>query len=262
MEVKLTLSFWETMVNTWIVMAVLVGLSAWITRDLRTDMPISRKQHVLEIVVQTIEGQIAAMSGGPGRRYLAFIGTLFLFIAFANLLTIFPPISGLIPMDFAVYTPPTGALETTVALALIVFFAVPVYSISANGVVHWLKTYIQPSPFMLPFNIVGDITRTLALAMRLFGNMMSGTVIAAILLAIAPFAFPVIMQLFGQVTGFIQAYIFAILAMVYISSAVQVDEKRREGAGTDETAEADVAVKADDVAETRETTADGGSHHV
>lgn len=249
MQVTLTLSFWETMVNTWIVMAVLVGLSAWITRDLRADMPISRKQHVLEIVVETIEGQIATMSGGPGRRYLAFIGTLFLFIVFANLLSIFPPISGLVPIDFAVYTPPTGALETTIALALIVFFAVPFYSIRANGVAHWLKTYVQPSPLMLPFNILGDITRTLALAMRLFGNMMSGTVIAAILLAIAPFVFPVIMQLFGQVTGFIQAYIFAILAMVYISSATQVEEKRTERTG------------ANGNGQTPETHANGGTHH-
>ncbi len=271
MEIKLTLGFWETMVNTWIVMAVLVGLSAWITRDLRADMPISRKQHVLEIVVQTIEDQIAAMSGGPGRRYLAFIGTLFLFIVFANLLAVFPPVSGLIPMDFAVYTPPTGALETTIALALIVFLAVPFYSIRTRGVVHWLRTYVQPSPFMLPFNIIGDITRTLALAMRLFGNMMSGTVIASILLAIAPFVFPVIMQLFGQVTGFIQAYIFATLAMVYISSAVQVDEQRLESAGADKIEGAAGAaatgplgdtVTEDDVVNTTETTAHGGSRHV
>jgi len=95
-------------------------------------------------------------------------------------------------------------------------------------VLHWLKTYIQPSVFVLPFNIIGDVTRTLALAMRLFGNMMSGGVIVAILLAIAPFVFPVIMQLLGQVMGFIQAYIFAVLAMVYIASAVQVEQQRIE----------------------------------
>ena len=230
MQVTLTLSFWETMVNTWIVMAVLVGLSVWMTRGLQVAMPVSRKQHVLEIVVETMQGQITELSGGGGRRYLAFVGTLFLFIAFANLLSIFPPISGLLGLQFAVYTPPTGALETTIALALLVFFAVPFYSVTSRGVGHWLQTYVEPSPFMLPFNILGDITRTLALAMRLFGNMMSGNVIAAILLAIAPFVFPVVMQLFGQVTGFIQAYIFAMLAMVYIASAVQVDEKRREDA--------------------------------
>lgn len=252
MEIKLTLSFWETMVNTWIVMAVLVGLSAWITRDLRVDMPVSRKQHVLEIVIEAIEGQIAELSGGSGRRYLAFVGTLFLFIAFANLLSIFPPLSDLLGLDFAVYTPPTGALETTVALALTVFFAVPFYSITTRGVVHWLKTYVQPSWFMLPFNILGDITRTLALAVRLFGNIMSGNVVVAILLSIAPFVFPVIMQLFGQVTGFIQAYIFAMLTMVYIASAVQVEEKRVEEAARGSAGPAGGA----------DITTNGGSRHV
>lgn len=232
MEITLSLSFWETMVNTWLVMAVLVGLSVWMTRGLQVEMPISRKQHVLEVVIEAMEGQISEMAGGQGRPYLAFVGTLFLFIAFSSLMTLFPSLSGLIPLDFAVYSPPTGALETTMALALCVFFAVPYYSIRRRGVGHWLKTYIQPVPFMLPFNIVGDVTRTLALAVRLFGNMMSGTVVGAILLAIAPFVFPVIMQLLGQVTGFIQAYIFAMLAMVYISSAVQVDKKRSENGGS------------------------------
>lgn len=229
MQIQLSLGFWETMVNTWIVMAVLVGVSAWITRDLRVDMPVSRKQHVLELIVETIENQINEMSGGHGRPYLPFIGTLFLFIAMSNLLTLVPALSDLAGIEFTVYWAPTGSLNTTLALALCVFFAVPFFSIRQRGVLHWLKTYIQPSVFMLPFNIIGDVTRTLALAMRLFGNMMSGTVIGAILLVIAPFVFPLIMQLFGQVMGFIQAYIFAVLAMVYIASAVQVEQKRIDG---------------------------------
>src|SRR5690606_7798951 len=103
-----------------------------------------------------------------------------------------------------------------------------------RGVLHWLRTYVQPTPFMLPFNLVGDVSRSVALASRLFGNMMSGTVIAALLLAIAPFFVPVIMQLFGLLTGMIQAYIFAVLAIVYIASAVQVERQRHGGrpAGT------------------------------
>ncbi|REJ32502.1 MAG: hypothetical protein DIU83_08480, partial [Bacillota bacterium] len=160
--------------------------------------------------------------------------------------------SDLLGLDFTVYTPPTGALETTVALALTVFFAVPFYSITTRGVVHWLKTYVQPSWFMLPFNILGDITRTLALAVRLFGNIMSGNVVVAILLSIAPFVFPVIMQLFGQVTGFIQAYIFAMLTMVYIASAVQVEEKRVEEAARGSAGPAGGA----------DITTNGGSRHV
>lgn len=228
MQIELSLSFWETMVNTWIVMALLVGLSAWITRDLRAEMPVSRKQQVLEIIVETMENQISELAGGQGRTYLPFIGTLFLFIAMSNLLTMFPSVSRLLGLEFDVYSAPTGSLNTTAALALCVFFAVPFFSIRERGVLHWLKTYIQPSVFVLPFNIIGDVTRTLALAMRLFGNMMSGGVIVAILLAIAPFVFPVIMQLLGLVMGFIQAYIFAVLAMVYIASAVQVEQQRIE----------------------------------
>lgn len=219
------MTFWETMINTWIVMAVLVGLSAWITRGLRAELPITRKQHALEATVELIEGQINEVSEGHGRPYLPFIGTLFLFIAIANVLSIIPPVSNFFSQAPTVYQQPTVALETTIALSLCALFAVPFYSIRRRGVRHWLRTYIQPTPLMLPFNIIGDMTRTLALAVRLFGNMMSGTVIGAILLSIVPFFFPIIMQIFGLVTGLIQAYIFGVLTMVYIASAVQVERQ-------------------------------------
>lgn len=228
MEIKLTMTFWETMINTWIVMVILVGVSAWITRGLRAGLPISRKQHMLEAAVELIEGQINEVADGEGRPYLPFVGTLFLFIAVANILSIIPPVSDFFPQAIAVYRQPTAALETTLALSVCVLLAVPFYSIRRRGVGHWLRTYIQPTPFMLPFNIIGDVSRTLALAVRLFGNMMSGTVIGAILLSIVPFFFPMIMQLFGLVTGLIQAYIFGVLAMVYIASAVQIEKKSAE----------------------------------
>lgn len=231
MEITLTFTFWETMINTWIVMAIIVGVSAWITRDLRADLSISKKQHALEVIVEAIEGQIGEVTGGHGGRYVPFVGTLFLFIAVSNILSIFPPISGFFPQAMAVYQQPTSAIETTLALAVCVFFAVPIFSIRYNGVRHWLKTYIEPTPFMLPFNVIGDMSNTLALAVRLFGNMMSGAVIGAILLSIVPFFFPVVMQLFGMVTGLIQAYIFGVLAMVYIASAAQVEDQRRQIGG-------------------------------
>ena len=143
----------------------------------------------------------------PG-RYLPFIGTLFLFIAVANILTIVPG-----------YMPPTGSLSTTAALAICVLVAVPFYGILERGLGGYLRNYIQPTPFMLPFNIIGELSRTLALAIRLYGNVMSGAVIVGILISVAPFVFPIVMRLLGLLTGLIQAYIFAILAMVYIASA-------------------------------------------
>jgi F-type H+-transporting ATPase subunit a len=99
--------------------------------------------------------------------------------------------------------------------------AVPLYGIWKQGVLGYLKQYIRPSPFMLPFNVIGELSRTLALAVRLFGNVMSGTLIVAILLGIAPLVFPVVMQALGLLTGVIQAYIFAILATVYIAAATR-----------------------------------------
>jgi F-type H+-transporting ATPase subunit a len=126
------------------------------------------------------------------------------------------------------FQPPTGSLTTTTALAICVFFAVPIYGIAERGLKGYLSNYIQPSVAMLPFNIIGEISRTLALAVRLFGNIMSGTLIAAILLSLVPLFFPVIMQAFGLLVGLIQAYIFAILAMVYIASGTRARRRQEE----------------------------------
>jgi F-type H+-transporting ATPase subunit a len=114
---------------------------------------------------------------------------------------------------------PTGSLSTAVALALCVLVAVPMYGIAETGLFNYLRRYIRPTPLMAPFNVIGEISRTIALAVRLYGNVMSGMVVAAILLSVAPFFFPVLLQLLGLLTGVIQAYIFAVLAMVYIVSA-------------------------------------------
>ncbi|QDT31976.1 MULTISPECIES: F0F1 ATP synthase subunit A [Thalassoglobus] len=200
----------QTLIFTWISMAVLVALSWLMTRTLSSDTNFSRGQNLLEVLVETLQNQIREVSGQQTGSYLPFIGTLFLFIAISNLLAIVPG-----------YYPPTGSLSTTAALATCVFVAVPVYGISKTGLSAYLRQYLQPSVFMLPFNIIGELSRTLALAVRLYGNMMSGTVIGAILLGFVPLFVPIVMQLFGLLTGMIQAYIFAILAMVYIASATQ-----------------------------------------
>lgn len=202
-----------TIVFTWLVMALLV-IGAWLaTRRLSSQGKISRWQHFLEMVVSTINNQIREVSQQSSKSYLPFIGTLFLFIVVSNLLAVVPG-----------FHSPTASLSTTTALAICVLIAVPVFGISRLGILGYLKNYVQPTPFMLPFNIIGELSRTLALAVRLFGNMMSGAKIAAILLAIAPLFFPILMNALGLLTGLIQAYIFAILALVYIASATQSQE--------------------------------------
>jgi F-type H+-transporting ATPase subunit a len=209
-----------TIAYTWLVMALLTVISWLVTRRLSTGTNISRFQNLLEVLVTGIRDQIRDVSRQEPGRYLPFVGTLFLFIAMANLLNIVPG-----------YMAPTGSLSTTTALAICVFVAVPIYGIAYEGPVNYLKHYIKPTPLMLPFNIIGDISRTIALAVRLYGNIMSGTVIVAILISLTPYFFPVVMQLLGLLTGMIQAYIFAILAMVYIASATSSRADRDEDKG-------------------------------
>lgn len=201
-----------TLVNTWIVMVLLAAGAWWITRHLRVRPPLSRRQTALEALVTLTDQQITEVMGRGGARYLPFIGTIFLFILTMNLLSVTPG-----------YASPAGSLSTTAALAAVVFFAIPYYGIRSQGVGSYLRQYLQPSPLMLPFNIIGELSRTLAMAIRLFGNTMSGDMIIAILLLVAPLFFPVIMQILGLLVGVIQAYIFAILAAVFIASAISQD---------------------------------------
>ncbi|MFP3883007.1 MAG: F0F1 ATP synthase subunit A [Actinomycetota bacterium] len=218
------LVYWEwgfvkinaTIAWTWGVMVLMI-LFAWlVTRRLSTTSDISRSQNAMEVVVEYIRDQIREISGGEKPNpYLPFVGTLFLFIAVANLLTIVPG-----------YVAPTASLSTTAALAIAVFLAVPVYGVVTSGWRPFLRHYVEPSPVMLPFNVMGDLSRTLALAVRLFGNVMSGTKIVAVLVAIIPLLFPIVFRALGLLTGLIQAYIFAVLAMVYIASGTTVTEPR------------------------------------
>ena len=199
-----------TIVFTWGLMLALTVGSKLITRKLSGDLTRSRWQNLLEIVVTSIEKQIEEVGLYYPRRYLSFLGTLFLFVASASLSTVIPG-----------YEPPTASLSTTVALALCVFVAVPFFGIGEQGVGSYLKSYVEPTFVMLPFNIISEISRTLALAVRLFGNMMSGTMVIGILLTITPFLFPIVMTTLGLLTGMVQAYIFSILAAVYIAAATQ-----------------------------------------
>lgn len=213
-----------TIAFTWAVMAFMVVGSWLITRRLSPDTRITRWQHLLELIVEYSRSQIRDVARREPDQYLPFIATLFLFVAFSNLLAVVP-----------FFVPPTASLSTTAALAICVFFAVPIFGILEVGLLPYLKNYIKPSPVMLPFNLIGELSRTLALAVRLFGNMMSGAKIGAILLSITPFFIPIVMHLLGLLTGLIQAYIFAILAMVYIASGARVQQKRKSEAESEQT---------------------------
>ena len=206
-----------TIAFTWGLMLLLAVGSRLITRKLSTGLERSRWQNLLEIVVTGIEKQIEDVGLSEPRKYIGFLCTLFLFIAAASLCTVLPG-----------YQPPTGSLSTTAALALCVFVAVPFFGIEDQGLGNYLKSYAQPTVIMLPFNIISELSRTLALAVRLFGNMMSGAMIIAILLTITPFVFPIVMTLLGQLTGMVQAYIFSILAAVYIAAATRVRKPKPE----------------------------------
>ncbi len=197
-----------TIATTWALMLVLTVGARLITRRLTSEVITSRWQAALEILVTGIDEQIKEVGLSVPGPYVAFIGTLFVFIATANLLTILPG-----------YEAPTSSLSTTAALAVCVFVAVPAFGVARRGWRRYLKAYLEPTVIMLPFNLISEVSRTLALAVRLFGNMMSGTMIIAILLTITPFIFPVAMTMLGLLTGMVQAYIFSILATVYIAAA-------------------------------------------
>ncbi|MHC1768819.1 MAG: F0F1 ATP synthase subunit A [Verrucomicrobiia bacterium] len=208
-----------TIVFTWALMLVLVVGARLITRKLTTDHTRSRWQNLLEIVVTLIAKQVEEVGLPHPKKYLGFLGTLFLFVAAASLCTVIPG-----------YEPPTGSLSTTAALALCVMVAVPLFGIAEQGLGKYLKSYLEPTFIMLPFNVISEISRTLALAVRLFGNMMSGAMIIGILLTITPFIFPIVMTALGLLTGMVQAYIFFILATVYIAAAARTREPKPEPA--------------------------------
>jgi F-type H+-transporting ATPase subunit a len=199
-----------TIVTTWVLMAAMVVGAKLITRNLEYEVQTSRWQSLLEVIVVTIRKQIAEVGLSHPAKYMGFLGTLFLFIALSNLCVIFPG-----------YEPPTGSLSTTAALALCVFIAVPLFGVAESGLDAYLRSYLKPTALMLPFNLISELSRTLAMAIRLFGNIMSGTMILAILLSITPYLFPVVMSLLGLLTGMVQAYIFSILATVYIAAATR-----------------------------------------
>lgn len=210
-----------TILYTWLVMAILVFISWLATRNLSSEINVSRWQHFLEVIISVVRGEISEMTKKGADNFVPLIGTLFLFICTSNILIVVPG-----------FIAPTSSITTTAALACCVFVAVPYYGITRNGVLHYLKEYFQPNFIFFPFHVMGEISRTLALTVRLFGNIMSHEKVVGILLAVTPFLFPIIMQALGLLIGVIQAYIFAILSMVYIASALASEEEGHAHAHT------------------------------
>jgi F-type H+-transporting ATPase subunit a len=194
-------------VVTWGLMVALT-LGSWVaTRSLKLAPP--RSQTVLELIVEAIEGQIRDTMGVAPKPYLPLIGTLFLYILAANWSSLIPGIE-----------PPTHCIETDIALALIVFFAVIFFGIRARGLGGYAKTFAEPSFLMIPLNLIETITRTFSLFVRLFGNVMSGAFIIGIILSLAGLLVPIPFMGIELLIGAIQAYIFTVLAMVFIGSVV------------------------------------------
>jgi len=198
-------------VTTWVIIAVLAAASWLVTR--RLALRPNRRQVILEVIVTGIMGQIDDVIRKPPRPFLPLIGTLFVFLVTANL-------SGVLPGVEA----PTGKLETPAALALIVFIAVHFYGIRARGFVGYLASFAKPKLIMLPLNIVSEITRTFSLMVRLFGNVMSGEFVIALVVGLAGLFLPIPLMALEILVGVVQAYIFTVLATVFIGAAVDTVE--------------------------------------
>ena len=197
---------------TWGLMAFLLGGAILVTRRLSLDP--SPTQSALELIVDAVDGQIRETMQVEPARYRGFIGTLFVFIFVANWSTLVPGVE-----------PPTAHLETDMALAILVFLSVIIFGIRAGGLRHYLTTFASPSPIMIPLNLLESLTRTFSMFVRLFGNVMSGVFMIGIVLTLAGFLIPIPLMALDLLTGAVQAYIFAILAMVFIAGAVGDGQK-------------------------------------
>jgi F-type H+-transporting ATPase subunit a len=207
-------------VVTWAIMVLLAGGAACYTR--RLSLTPSKMQTMLELVVGTIDDQIRDTMQAEPERYRALVGTLFLFILLSNWSSLVPGVE-----------PPTAHVETDAALALIVFCATIFYGIRTRGLLRYLATFAEPTWIMIPLNVVEQITRTFSLVVRLFGNVMSGVFVVGIVLSLAGLLVPIPLMALDLLTGAVQAYIFTVLAMVFIGAALAENssETSRKQAG-------------------------------
>ncbi len=202
-----------TVIATWMMMAVLTILAYLISR--RMSLKPRGWQHLVELGIEALEGLISRTIGRPGEEFLPMIGTMALFVAIANLLGLLPGLRS-----------PTSDVNTPLAVAVVVFFAVHYYGIRQRGLMGYIKHLAGPIFVSLPLELLGHVGRVISLSLRLFGNMIAGTVIVAVLYQIIPLIVPVSMLLFNLLIGVLQAFVFTLLSIVYIGQAVKpLDEE-------------------------------------
>ena len=210
------LAFSNTVVTTWCIMLLMLLVTVLVKHRLRTRQP-GRLQTIVEAVVTVIEQAVLEVAPQHGRHIMPFIGSLWLFLVVANL-------SGLIP---GVHSP-TRDLSATAALAIVVFLSVHWYGIRIQGLKNYLRHYLTPSPILLPFHLISEITRTIALAVRLFGNIMSLEMAAMLILLVAGFLAPVPLLMLHIIEALVQAYIFGMLALIYVAGGLQSQQLRQQ----------------------------------
>jgi len=201
------ISITRPVVTTWIIMLALVVICRLVTRRLR--MQPDGRQAVLESLVVGIAQQVESIIHKDARPYVPMLGTLFIYLVAANLCGVLPGVE-----------PPTGKLETPLALALIVFLSVHFFGIRARGVRGYLASFAKPKLIMLPLNLLSEVTRTFSLMVRLFGNIMSGEFVIGLVIALAGLFVPIPLMVLELLVGLVQAYIFTVLATVFIGAAV------------------------------------------
>ena len=203
----------QAIVTTWVIMVVLVLGAYLLTRRLAL-IP-GKRQTALELIVSTVDTQIRETTGAAPGPYRGFIGTLFVFILVANWSSLVPGID-----------PPTAQLETDAALAVLVFFSVIWFGVRGGGVGGYLKSFAAPNVVMIPLNMLESVTRVFSMFVRLFGNVMSGVFIIGIVASLAGLLVPIPLMALDLLTGLVQAYIFAVLAMVFIAATVEDGEPK------------------------------------
>lgn len=204
-----------SVLTTWGIMLVTAVLAWLATR--RLDMLPGPLQAMVEGIVSALEEAVLAVAPENGRQIMPFVGTLWLFLIVANLIGLIPGLHS-----------PTRDLSVTSALAVLVFFSVHWFGIKTWGLKQYLRHYLAPSPILLPFHIISELTRTLALAVRLFGNIMSLEMSAMLILLVAGFLMPIPILMLHIVEALVQAYVFGMLALIYLAGAIQSQQLNRQ----------------------------------
>lgn len=201
-----------TVVTTWLIMAVIALFAWWVSRRLRLEP--DPLQTAVEAVVTLIEEAIAEVEPNHARRILPFVGSLWIFLVIANLIGLIPGLHS-----------PTRDLSATAALAILVFLSTHWFGIRIEGLKAYLRHYLAPNPIMLPFHLISEVSRTVALAVRLFGNMMSLEMAALLILLVAGFLAPVPILMLHVIEALVQAYIFGMLALIYVAGGIQSQQQ-------------------------------------